>query len=249
MRRFLAITLAALGLVATLSAGPATSTVSASADSCTVTGAGSNFALEITIPAGAPRQGGFVFEATGSSVSMVLIDGVSGSQSSLRLPHGATALAQTSQSALPPGIVSVNVQTQGDFSGVFHVTPEGFPKTSTFLAAFSCAVPPADLASNAFSPQGSFTWSSALGGWRENVRVPGPGVLSFHSTESNPLIASNGVVLQRGGVAALTIKPTPAGKAALARHRAIAVALTLVYTPNRGEPASKTITATLRAGP
>ena len=91
-------------------------------------------------------------------------------------------------------------------------------------------------------------WSAAGGDWRESVRVPGPGVLSFHSVESNPLISSNGVVLQRGGVATLTIKPTPAGKAALARHRAITVALTFVYTPNRGEPASKTITVTLRAG-
>jgi hypothetical protein len=80
------------------------------------------------------------------------------------------------------------------------------------------------------------------------VRVPGAGVLSFHSLESNPLIASNGVVLQRGGVATLTIKPTRAGRAALARHRALSVPLTFVYTPNRGEPASKTITVTLRAG-
>jgi hypothetical protein len=244
----LAITVAALGLVAALAADPAASTVSARADSCTVTGAGSNFALEITIPAGAPRQGGFVFEAPGTSVSMVLINGVSGSQSLLRLPHGATAMAQTSQGALPAGTVSVNVETQGDFSGVFRVTPEGFPKTSTFLGAFSCAVPPAELASNGFSPQGSFVWIGAEGAWRESVSVPGPGVLSFHSVESHPLVASNGVVLQHGGLATLTVKPTAAGKAALARHSAIAVPLTFVYTPNRGEPASKTVTVTLRAG-
>jgi hypothetical protein len=46
----------------------------------------------------------------------------------------------------------------------------------------------------------------------------------------------------------LTVKPSPAGKAALATHGSITVPLTEIFTPNRGAPASKTITATLRRG-
>jgi len=248
MRRISAITLAALGLAALLAANAGARIVSSRADSCAVSGGGDQFTIDMTIPIGAPRQGGFAIGAPGTTVSDVVISGVSGSETTQRLPPD-TSMGQTDQSSLPPGVTSINLETTDNFSGVFRVVPERFPASSSFLAALSCAVPASVLASDVFSPPTSFVWSAAAGSWEASVKVPGPGVLSFHSSESRPLILSNGVVLSRGGVATLTIKPTPAGKAALASRGSITVPLTFVYTPVRGEPASKTITATLRRRP
>jgi hypothetical protein len=90
------------------------------------------------------------------------------------------------------------------------------------------------------------------GTWREAVTVPGPGRVNFvHRTIAaggtpRPLIKAGAISVRKAGKAMLTLRPTPAGMAALSSTGAIKLSLNIEYSPKNGKPANKAIALTLR---
>jgi hypothetical protein len=252
MTRVFGATLAVVAAVGWTVARSSAAFRAASGDTCTATGSGTSYTLSVTIPSGAPAQGGFAVGASGVTLMNLTIQGDSGVRASTGLPQ-STTLAEFAPSPLPTGTVTVNVETNKAFSGAFTVSPVDVPHT-TFFDAISCAVQTtsARTPSNEFTARKQVAYNRATGSWRAFVMVPGPGKITFvHRTlgagsTPRPLIHSGRVAMSQAGTAALTLRLTPAGKAALQKAGLLRLNLNIEFSPTNGKPANKVLRLTLK---
>jgi hypothetical protein len=224
-------------------------------DTCTVTGNGTSYTLDITIPKGAPPQRGFAFASPGVTIANLDVQGLPGNPATAGLPRGASAEWVVTGLALP-GTVTANIQTSGEPKGSFTVEPAG-KKPKTFYAPVTCHAV-GDAVSNAFSVAAAPSYSPATHSWTELVTVPGPGFVTFvqvFTKNGGPLVTSgpppqqlvdgNEVTASKAGQVALVLKPTPAGSAAVAKGPAT-IYLSVSYHPTNAVPQTKILTLTLR---
>ena len=157
-------------------------------------------------------------------------------------------------SAVPGATVSAAVTTYTALTGksTFIVTP-GAMDHSSWYDAILCQFPKGTpVPSNAFTAQKNAIYNAASGTWREAVILPGPGRVNFvHRTIAaggtpTPLIKAGAISVSKAGKAMLTLRPTPAGMAALSTSGAIKLSLNIEYSPKNGKPANKAIVLTLR---
>ena len=242
-------------LALSAAAAAASTGASSSHDTCTVTGNGTAYTLTITIPRGAPVQRGFAFASPGTSILNLDVAGLPGSPATSGLPRGMNAGWLATGQALP-GTFTANIQTSGEPKGSFTVQAAG--KTKKILyAPFACHRT-GGAVSNTFSAGSAATYSVSARSWTETVSVPGPGSVAYvevFTKTGGPLIASgpppqqlvegNQVNVTKGGPVALTLKPTPAGVAAVAKGSA-SIYLSITYKPTDAVPQTKVVTLTLR---
>lgn len=232
-----------------------TAAASPTGDTCIATGSGTTFVLTITIPQGAPGQGGFAFGGSGITIVNITIVNYTGTVSSAGLPAN-TSLERLLTSQLMPGPIVVDITTSGPFMGPFTVVPANFPPSSYF-DPFSCAFGEAAAPSNAFSVDPRAVYDPLTNRWIVTTDVPGQGTMAFSdpplrsvssaaAAAAAPLVKSGKVVATKAGKVKLHLVPTAAGKAALAKAGMLKVPLKLTFTPTGGKPRTKTVTFTLR---
>lgn len=220
-----------------------------SGDTCTASGNGTAYALQITLPPNAVEQGAFAFGAPGgATVTGIKITGNPGTYSTNNLPGNTSATWVLTNAAVPGSQVSAVVTTNHSISGSFTVVPatattSGQPMT--YFDPIACAIikgsaPP----SNAFSVQAHLTFSA--GTWHFFVTVPGAGRVTVAGKSSPKLLIRTRTIPVKAGKTKLTIIPTAAGKAALAATGSIKLTLAIEFSPTGGKPATKTIAVTLR---
>jgi hypothetical protein len=225
-------------------------------DTCTVTGNGTAYTLDITIPKGAPAQRGFAFLAPGVTISNLEVEGLPGNPVTTGMPRGAAAEWVVTGGQALPGTFTANVATSGAPKGSFTVEPAG-KQAKTFYAPVTCHRV-GGAVSSSFSAATSATYSASTHAWTEMVTVPGSGSVTYvqvFTKNGGPLITKgappkqlvegNEVSVTKGGKVALTLKPTPAGNAAVAKGPA-SIYLSVTYKPTDAVPQTKVVTLTLR---
>jgi hypothetical protein len=237
-----------VALVVVASSGAARQTPSG--DTCTASGNGTAYSLQITLPPDAVEQGAFAVGAPGAIVTGIKSTGNPGNFATANLPAGTSAAwVLTGPTSVVPGSqVAAVVTTNHAVSGSFTVVPANATTTGqglTYLDPIQCAIvkgtaPP----SNKFSVAAHFTFSA--GTWHFFVTVPGTGHVTIAGKNSPKLLIRTRTIPVRAGKTKLTIIPTDAGKAALAAQGAIKVMLVIEFSPAGGKPAAKTIAVTLR---
>ncbi len=225
-------------------------------DTCTVTGNGTSYTLDITIPKGAPVQRGFAFLSPGVMIANLEVEGLPGSPSTSALPRGASAEWVVGGGQAGPGTFTANVQTSAPPKGSFMVEPAG-KKARTFYAPVTCHAV-GGAVSNTFFAGTSATYVASAHSWAEPVSVPGPGTVTYvqvFTKNGGPLITKgappkqlvdgNEVNVTKAGKVSLVLKPTPAGTAAVAKGPA-SIYLSVTYKPTDAVPQTKIVTLTLR---
>jgi hypothetical protein len=233
----------------------AASTAASSRDTCTATGNGTSYTLDITIPKGAPVQRAFAFTSPGVSIANLEVEGMPGNPATSALPHGTNAEWLVTGQALP-GTFTANVETSAAPRGSFTVEAVG--KTKKILFAPVTCHAAGGAVSNTFSAAGSATYSPSTHSWTESVTVPGPGTVTYvqvFTQNGGPLITNgpppeqlvegNEVNVAKAGQVPLTLKPTSAGTAAVAKGSA-SIYLSVTYKPTNAVPQTKILTLTLR---
>jgi hypothetical protein len=264
MRRLLipvfAASIAAAALGTTASGG----SLAASGDTCTATGNGTSYTLNISIPSGSPQQYGFAFGAGGVSVTNVNIGGTQGTFSSVNLPSGSTG-AWTTLTPILPGSAVASLTTSSAVNGSFSVMPAASAQSSdqsalpSYLDAVSCAISGSGLVpSNVFSVKKTVDYVAKSHVWHLAVTIPGPGTVSAVETRPTvgtgyaPSITVGSLVqaknhgLKSGGTVTLVLRTTSPGLATLARTGSLKVRLDITFNPKDGKSASKILTLTLR---
>jgi hypothetical protein len=223
-----------------------------SGDTCSVTGSGTSYTVVINIPANGVEQGAFAFGAAGGTVTNIVSSATQGALSTTGVPANTTAAWIMPAAAVPGSSVSASVATSGPIKGAFTVVPGNRDHTAWFDPIVCQHPVGTPVPSNRFTVQKQLTYNAKTGVWREVVTVPGPGKLSYaHRTLApkgtpTPLIWSGKVSTWKAGKVMLTLKPTPAGRAALAKSGTIRLNLNIQYSPNGGKPANKVVTLSLR---
>jgi hypothetical protein len=229
-----------------------------SGDTCTATGNGTSFTLNIAVTPNGPSQGGFAFGASGVSVTNINIAGNQGALSTQNLPTNTTGEWLLTTPAVPGGTLTASLTTSGPVTGSFTVVAANSPP-STFSDPFLCALATGSpLPSNAFTVNQHVTYDSTAGAWHLVVSVPGAGtvsalqaVASSGGSGSKPVVAKSlvqtrKVVATSAGKFTLTLRPTPSGSAALKANGSIKLKLNVAFSPKGGKSASKIISLTLR---
>jgi hypothetical protein len=233
----------------------ASTAASSSHDTCTVTGNGTSYTLQITIPKGAPVQRGFAFVSPGVTISNLDVGGLPGNPATSGLSRGASAEWVVTGQA-PPGTFTANLQTSGEPKGSFTVEAAG-RKPKSFYAPVTCRRV-GGAVSNTFSAAASATYNASTRSWTETVTVPGPGTVTYVQvftknggpliTQGPPpkqLIEGNEVNVTRAGRVALALKPTAAGTAALEKGSP-SIYLSLSYKPTNAVPQARVLALRLR---
>ena len=243
-------------LALTLVTVAASTAASSSHDSCTVTGNGTSYTLDITIPKGAPAQHAFAFVSPGVSILNLDVEGMPGNPATSGMPRGTNAeWIVTGRQALP-GTFTANVQTSAEPKGGFTVQAVG--KTKNVLYAPVGCHRVGGAVSSAFSAGSSATYVASAHEWAETVNVPGPGSVTYvqvFTKNGGPLISKgpppqqlvegNQVTVTKAGRVALTLKPTPAGLAAV-KKGPVSIYLSVSFKPTNAVPETKILTLTLR---
>jgi len=222
-----------------------------SGDTCSITGTGTNYTAVINIPTNGVQQGAFAFGAPGGTVTNLAGADGTGTVSRTNLPAG-TNVALMTPAAVPGASVSVTVTTSGPIAGAFTVVPADSAGT-TWFDPVVCQHPVGTATpSNKFKAQKTVTYNAKSGVWHEVVTVPGPGKLIYtHRTITatgtpKPLVWSGKATASKAGPVTLTLKPTPAGLAALKASGRIKLSLNIEFSPTHGKPANKLIPLTLK---
>ncbi len=254
MRRPLGAAIAVIGMSVTASLVVATSSAviqSPSGDTCTASGSGTAYTLEITLPSNAAQQGGFAFGAPGVTVTNVK-NSTQGTFSTQNLPPNTTGELLLSNAAVVGATVTTVLTTSGPVTGSFTVVTAMFPSSSTFFDSFLCAVSSGPTPSNAFTAAQHASYASATGTWHELVTVPGPGtvravqeIAANQVTAPKRLIDSSTVGAKSAGTFALTLRPTGNGKKALEASGSIKLKLSITFLPKGGTAANRVISLTL----
>ncbi len=235
-------------------AGGATVKAAQSGDTCTATGAGTEYTLHITIPAGS-QQYGFAFGASGATVTNAVIPGTDGSFSTQALAPNTTGawLTQSPMTGAPDATLTLS----GSGNGTFTIVPSGAKETA-YLAPVTCKATVAPTATAALTVAHTVKYVPALHVWHLSVKTPGAGTVSARqllptvgtagakSVTAKSLVQSRRLVTGSGGTFMLTLRLTPAGVAKLAAAGSVKANLTVTFDSANGKSASKQVSLTLR---
>jgi hypothetical protein len=246
MRKLLASVTGVVVSTAVLAATAGAVTRATSGDTCVVNGNGTHYTVVITLASTSPEQGGFAFGVPGAKVTGVKITGGTTTQT---LAPKTTAGLLLSAGAVPGASITASLSTSSAVTGSFTVVPMDLQHA--YLDAISCAFPQGGITpSNKFTV-GRFPYSSTTGTWHSVVIVPSAGKVNFNqkATAANmakPLVQSGHISAYGAGKVTLTLKPTAAGKAALAKSGSIKLNLSVEFSPKNGKPGNKIIFLTLK---
>jgi len=258
MRKLLGLAVA-MFLPAAVLAGTSSALVqSPSGDTCTATGSGTSFALNLTVPTKGPAQGGFAFGASGVTVTNIEIAGNVGTLSTQNLPVNTTGEWLLTSPAAAGGSFTAILTTSGPVTGPFTVVAAN-SSASTFTDPFLCALATGNpLPSNAFNVNQHIVYDSPARAWHLVVTVHGPGAVSAlqlvstnagagsKAVVAKSLVQARQVVATSAGKFTLTLRPTTTGNATLKATGSIKLKLNVTFSPKGGKPASRVINMTLR---
>jgi len=251
MRLLLIFVVGLIMPAAVLVASSGGAVVAPSGDTCSITGTGTTYTAVVNIPANGVEQGAFAFGTRGGTVTTVAAASGTGTVSTTNLPAGTNA-ALMIPAAVPGASVTVTVKTSGPVKGSFTVVPASSDGMTWFNPVVCQHAVGTPVPSNKFKAQRSVTYNAKTGVWRELVTVPGPGKLIYaHRTIAakgtpKPLVWSGKVSTTKAGQVMLTLKPTPAGVAALKASGRIKLSLNIEFSPASGAPANQVIPLTLK---
>jgi len=220
-----------------------------SGDSCSITGTGTNYTAVINIPANGIEQGGFAFGAPVTTVSTV---GASGTVSRTSLPANTNVAVMMPAAAVPGASVTLSLTTSGPIPGAFTIVPANIDGTTWFEPVICQHPVGSPTPSNNFTAQKTATYDNKTGVWHEVVTVPGPGKLVYaHRTLATtgtprPLVWAGKASASKAGQVTLTLKPTPAGRAALKASGRIKLSLNIQFSPTNSKPANQLVPLTLK---
>jgi hypothetical protein len=231
----------------------------ATGDSCTATGSGTAYTLNIAIPSGAPEQFGFAFGVLGAAVTNVNMAGVDGSFSTQALPPAASG-AWVTLSPIVPGSAVANVVTSAPVKGSFSVVPVSTSQPQPgYFQPIACTLASAPVVSSAFTIDRRATYDRALNAWHLPVAIPGPGTVSAIEPEPTigtaashaaatgaTLVQARKVGLTSSGKVTLTLRLTSHGQQVIAAKGSIRPKLEVSFAPKGGKPSSQLVTLTLQ---
>jgi hypothetical protein len=248
------VVVAFLGLIAS-GAGAATGAAQ-TGDTCTATGSGTAYTLNVTIPSGAPQQFGFAFGAS-AHVTNVNVAGLTGSLVSQNLPSNTTQ-AWITESPLLPGSAVASLATSAGVKGSFVVVPASSAQ-GAFDDAITCTLAPGKtVASGAFTVSSHASYVASAGGWRLVVSIGAAGTVSANELEptsgtagskqttAKSLVQARKSILKSPGKVTLTLKPTAQGEKSLSSTGAIKLKLDVAFAPTGGKSSTKIVTLTLK---
>jgi len=251
MKKVWAVALAVFAPAAFLAASSGAVTQVSSGDTCSATGSGTAYTLVINLPANAVEQGSFAFGVPGATVTKIDAPGTGGSLSTENLPGNTSAAWHLTAALVPGQSLTASLNTSAPIAGAFRVVPADARQT-TWYDAVTCAVAKVAAPNNRFSVNKRFAYNAAGGTWRGSVTVPGPGkvvyahrTLAVHGTPK-PLVWSGRVTTWKAGSVPISLKPTPAGREALAKSGSLRLSLNVEFSPKDGKPATKVVALTLR---
>jgi hypothetical protein len=237
---------------------------SPSGGSCTATGSGTTFTIDLVVPAGSLPQGGIAIGVSGATVVGITTDGYSGTPSTNGLPEGASDEELLTQQ-FASGTIVIHITLSTAYTGPeIMAFPTNFPPSSYF-DQLNCMISSNGSSggststvtqpSNNFKPYSNAGYSATRGFYEWTV-VPGPGIVSFrdpllgatgvNNADAKPLIKPGKVVATKAGDVTLPLVPTTAGKSALKATGTIKIALAITFTPTGGTPNTETVKLTLR---
>ena len=250
---------AVIALAASVAGAAGATTKAPSGDTCTATGAGTAYTLNITVPSGSPQQFGFAFGAAGTAVTNIDVPGSDGTFSSQSVPS-STSGAWITLSPLMPGSVVASLTTRAPVTGAFRVMPASSTQ-STFLDPITCAVAPSlttPVPSRAFTVNHHVTYDNKAHGWRLGVVISGRGTVSAlqleptlgtassKSVTAKSLVQARDAGLKSSGTVTLLLKPTPLGSKTLATKGSMTVKLSVIFAPTGGKSATKVVSLELK---
>jgi hypothetical protein len=252
---------AAIVTVASAAALVPASSAAPSGDTCTVSGGGTKYTVLISLPPNAPEQGGFAFGVDGAAITKLSIAGTAGGGggsapagfTTQNLPPKTSAGWNLNGPAAVPGAsITASLTTSAAATGSFTVVPANAQRTA-YYDPIACQFPKGTpTPSNKFTVQRAFTYDAAGSAWHFAVVVPGPGALNVSQRKVRPsdttalMVRTSRVSVSRAGMVALALKPTAAGKAALAKSGSIKLNLTIEFSPKNGKPANRLLAVTLK---
>jgi hypothetical protein len=249
---------AVIALAASLAGAAGATTRSPSGDTCTATGTGTAYTLNITIPSGTPQQFGFAFGAAGTAVTNIDVPGSDGTFSSQNVPSSTTG-AWVTLSPLMPGSAVASLTTRAPVTGAFRVVPASSTQ-STFLDPITCTLSPSltPVPSSAFTVNHHVTYDSKAHGWHLGVAISGRGTVSALQLEptvgttssksltAKSLVQARNAGLKSRGTVTLLLKPTALGSKTLAAKGSISVKLSVIFAPTGGKSATKVVSLNLK---
>jgi hypothetical protein len=237
-------------LVATSSALPE----SATGDTCTATGSGTTYTLQIKIPP-TVQQFGFAFRVPGATVTNAVIPSTDGSFST------ETLAPNTSGAWLSPtpltGASTATVTTSGPISGTIMVVPSSAAQSPSYFDPVACRAGTTASRTAVFSVGKRVTYTAAAHAWRLAVAIPGAGTVSAKQLEptigtgsakpvtAKPLVQVRRAGLKSAGKVMLVLKPTARGSAALKANGSMRIKLDVTFDSRHGKSATKIVALTL----
>ena len=240
--RLLLIFVASLIMPAAVMVATSAAVINApSGDACSITGSGTNYTAVINIPANGVEQGAFAFGAPGGTVTNIAAVGATGTVSTTGLPANTNAALMMPAAAVPGASVTVSLTTSRSIPGAFTVVPANIDGTVWFDPVV-CQHPVGTATpSNKFTAQKTRDLQLAKTGvWRKLVTVPGPRQADLHPPHTRRRGHAEAPGLERQASTckgrpgySLTLKPTPAGLAALKAGGRIKLSLNIQYLAHR----------------
>src|SRR5579862_6233548 len=226
-------------------------TQAVSGDTCTYSGSGPTYTVNIVSGAGA-QQTGFAFGGNGLTISNVSISGKNGNYTTTNLPAGTTA-GWTSDEQLTGSIVAT-LTASGTLAGGIVVAPMG---SSTPYNSISCSLrtnpakPALDI--HVKAPR----YIATARAWHLLVSVPVAGTLSavqsiatsitpVNLLKTKALVQTHSIGTKTGGMLTLTLRPTSSGSTVLASKNVIRLKLRVTFDSMDGRTTHKTVSLALR---
>ena len=263
MKRLSALITCALVPAAIFAATAGARAQAPSGDTCTSTGSGSAYTVNITV-AGGTQQYGVAFNAPGAKVTNVSISGRNGGFTGGNLANGTTG-AWVSDAPLTGSLVAT-VTVNGAVNGGFTIVPAG-QNQSTYYDPVTCTTSKGSASAAgsgarnlAFTASVPTTVSTSKHGmWHLVAKVPSGGTLAATQLRatvgtsgakpatSAALIRSGRVVAKSAGTVTLDLQATSGGQAALRTTGVLKVHLQVTFVATDGKSGHRTLNLTLRA--
>lgn len=247
--RKLAIALAAAAFLAP-AAGAHTNVVSG--DTCTYSGSGSTYTVNIVSGAGV-QQTSFAFGAQGLTISNISISGKNGNFTTANLP--ANTIAGWSSDEQLTGSLAATLTVSGSITGNVVIVPTSSQGTTYNAVTCALRTNPAKAALSIHVKEPRYSSSSRA--WHMLVSVPVAGTLSavqplptnitpIKQLSAKALVQTHSIGTRTGGMLTLTLRPTSLGSTVLTRSSVLKVKLRVTFDAMDGRTAHKTVSLALR---
>lgn len=226
-----------------------------SGDTCTYSGSGTAYTVDILAGAGV-QEYGFAVGAPGVIVKNISISGVNGNFGTSSMPSGANGNWGGWTSDVPlTGSLVATLTVSGAPTGKFAIVPLGQSQSQYNKVACTLHVNPAKPSVDIEVTR--VRYSASAHGWHLLVKVPVAGTLSAVQpipTNITPvlllkqkaLVQTHSIGTKTGGLITLTLKPTSSGQVMLAAKSMIKVKLRVTFDARSGLSTHKTVSLTLR---